>query len=615
MSRPDPSASPRSPKATPHHAPHLPFGAPGLGSQRVATLTRARILAYLIPAAVALALASVVLSLAFDKQVSPFAYFLLSTCGLSFALHRLGRSDAAVGIFMVSSYLTLVTYCLPVFGNANGLASGSAYTFSMYPLVAWLCYAHRGIRLTAAFATGCAIAVLFAIGQLPHAIQVTDDVFILAAVRIVFATGITLAAARVFELAVHRGTHEQLAALEEARELNQQLGHRQRDLEREAAAHRATLEHLTRSESRLRYLFDHAFDGIVVFDGATNRPQAINRRLPELLGYTERELSALTPLDVSPERQPDGRASVAAREALVGRLAAGETFTYDWTHVHRRGHEVHFEITTFPLPAEPNIRMSVFRDVSAERANAAQLEAVNRELRVFAHAASHDLKEPLRTMANFAKLLGRRYSDVVDESGQQYIAYINEAAARGTRLVHDLLAYAKAGTAEVEIAPTSLGCAADAVRRNVAARLGQEGAELVIGELPRVLATATWAEQLLQNLVSNALKFQRPGVAPRVYVGTVADPPEGTCEVYVRDNGIGIAGADQARVFGAFERLVGRDRYEGSGLGLALCRRIMRRLGGSIRVESELGVGTTFTLRFRAVEPAAATTVREAALV
>jgi light-regulated signal transduction histidine kinase (bacteriophytochrome) len=229
------------------------------------------------------------------------------------------------------------------------------------------------------------------------------------------------------------------------------------------------------------------------------------------------------------------------------------------------------------------------------------VEEANRELRTFAHAASHDLKEPLRTMSNFAKLIDRRYADKLDDNGREYIKYINDAASRGTTLVTDLLRFAEVGTDQITTEIVSLNQVAATVKQTVNARLEEEGATLIIDDLPEVIATPTWTQQLLQNLISNALKFKRDDVIPEVHV--FAKAVDSFYELHVKDNGIGIAEENLAKVFGVFERLNLREKFEGNGIGLALCQRIMKKLGGSIRVESTFGVGTTFILSFPMLSP------------
>ena len=575
----------------------LPFAVPPDGSERIAQYFRQGILRYLVPTSVALALCYHVVEFSFGRQPSALAFMLLAMCGVSFALSKLNRVSAAVATFTIGTYFTLLLYCLPVFGQDSGLATGAAYTFSMFPLMVWLCYANRTKRIVAIALTLAAVVSLVYAGQSTNGEwMMPQHLFVLSGVRVTFVICITIGFVRVVDVSVAGFSARNKEALRLQEELNLELANRQRDLEREARSHRQTLEHLSRSETRFRHLFDHAFDGIILFDGDAGRPLEMNTAFVDRLGYSRPELETGRVLDFSPATQADGRPSRVVRREIVERLDAGESMTYPWLHSTKAGGVVDFDITTFTLPEEGNIRVSIFRDMTEARLAEQKLTAANRELRTFAHAASHDLKEPLRTMSNFAKLIDRRYKDLLDDAGREYLGFIMDAAQRGTTLVQDLLEYAELGTQLSDLEVVNLQQTALAVRHTVDARLQEAGAELHIDSLPEVVATQTWARQLLQNLVSNALKFQRPGVKPVVRISAKSDVFGH--EIRVADNGIGIAPEDVERVFGVFERLVKREDYEGNGIGLALCRRIMQKVEGDIRLESTVGEGTTFILWF-----------------
>jgi signal transduction histidine kinase len=215
----------------------------------------------------------------------------------------------------------------------------------------------------------------------------------------------------------------------------------------------------------------------------------------------------------------------------------------------------------------------------------------NRELEQFAYVASHDLKEPLRMVRSFTELLARQYVDLVDDKGRLWISYIVDGATRMQLLVDDLLAFSRIETQGRQSAPVHSGEVLDGVLRTLASRLDEAGGVVERGELPVVVADRIQLEQLFQNLVGNAIKYrsERP---PRVEVRAARDG-----EVWrftVRDNGLGIAPEHHERIFAIFQRLHGRSDYEGSGIGLAIARRIVERHGGTIGLDSEPGKGTTF---------------------
>lgn len=573
----------------------LPFAGHSRGTHEFAELFRRVILRYVLPLTAVFVAAYLAVSTYVGTDVSSLAYVLLAVCGGALGMAGNGRHGAALRVFLLSGLVLITLLNYPGEGRPNGFATAGCYLYCLYPMTWWFCFPGRAGRLAVLAFCVAAPCLIAAAGQYPSSpVLVPNAIIALSLVRSLFVTAVAVAFCQAFEVAIKRFDDRWRDNFAEQESLGLDLRNHARDLAREAEAHRETLYHLSQSETRLRYLFDHAFDGIVVFDGERRRAREVNARLPELLGYSADEFCELHPLDISPATQPDGRPSREARAEIVAQLVAGETLTYEWTHLARGGKPFDFEITTFPLPAESHVRISVFRDVTARNRATSDLEAANRELRTFAHAASHDLKEPLRTMSNFAKLLSRRYTEAVGEEGREYIGYITDAAKRGTDLVQDLLVYAEVGTSEVTLRPTRLDAVAVTVRQNLDARLAEADAVLDVGPLPTVFATPTWAQQLLQNLISNALKFSREGVRPEVRVACESNALGHT--ITVADNGIGIGEEDLERVFGVFQRLVRREQYEGNGIGLALCRRIAERLGGDISISSQLGEGTTFRI-------------------
>jgi PAS domain S-box-containing protein len=224
-------------------------------------------------------------------------------------------------------------------------------------------------------------------------------------------------------------------------------------------------------------------------------------------------------------------------------------------------------------------------------ARAAELVRSNTELEQFAYVASHDLQEPLRMVASYTQLLARRYKGRLDPDADQFIQFAVEGVTRMKRLIGDLLAYSRVGTRGKELAPTPLA----KVMNNVLVSLGpiieETGAEVTVEPLPAVLGDETQLEQLFQNLLGNALKF-KGGSPPRVVVS--AEAMDRKWVFSVRDNGIGIDPQYFQRIFVIFQRLHGKDEYPGTGIGLAICKKIVERHGGRIWVESVPGEGATF---------------------
>jgi PAS domain S-box-containing protein len=240
----------------------------------------------------------------------------------------------------------------------------------------------------------------------------------------------------------------------------------------------------------------------------------------------------------------------------------------------------------------------VGRDVSARRGAQEALRAAheeltrsNSELEQFAYVASHDLQEPLRMVSSYTQLLGKRYADRLEGDAKEFMAYIVDGAARMKQLIEDLLAYSRVGTRGKEFKPVSLEKALERARTNLRAALEESGGELTQGPLPEVQGDEMQLAQLLQNLIGNALKF-RGEAKPRVHVSYVEKDQE--YAIAVQDNGIGIDAQYFERIFMVFQRLHDKGQYPGTGIGLAICKKVVDRHHGRIWVESAPGKGSRF---------------------
>lgn len=227
---------------------------------------------------------------------------------------------------------------------------------------------------------------------------------------------------------------------------------------------------------------------------------------------------------------------------------------------------------------------------SLERSNK-ELERSNRELEQFAYVASHDLQEPLRMVTAYTQLLEARYKNKLDDEANQFIHFATEGALRSQSLINDLLEYSRVRSQEKTFAPVDTEEAVNTAISNLAINVQETGAEIVCGELPEVMGEKTKLVQLFQNLLSNALKFRR-AAKPRVEIR--AKQESGSWIFSIKDNGIGIDSKYHDRIFVIFQRLHTRKEYAGTGIGLAICKKIVEQHRGRIWVESEPGSGTTF---------------------
>ncbi|MBN1994112.1 MAG: substrate-binding domain-containing protein [Anaerolineae bacterium] len=223
---------------------------------------------------------------------------------------------------------------------------------------------------------------------------------------------------------------------------------------------------------------------------------------------------------------------------------------------------------------------------------AQELVRSNAELEQFAYVASHDLQEPLRMVKSYLQLLERRYQGRLDQDADEFIAFAVDGAERMRILINDLLEYSRVTTHGKPFAPTACAAVLDQVLANLKIALEESGAVVTYDELPVVLADETQLIRLLQNLIGNAIKFRQAESRPEIHVR--AEHSGGEWTFSVRDNGIGIAPEDFERIFMIFRRLHSREEYAGTGIGLAVCKKIVERHGGRIWVKSGAGQGSTF---------------------
>jgi len=248
--------------------------------------------------------------------------------------------------------------------------------------------------------------------------------------------------------------------------------------------------------------------------------------------------------------------------------------------------------------AEERFRLAVELDITERKraadalsAQAQELRRSNEELARFAYVSSHDLKEPLRALSLHAQLLASRYSQRLDAEAKGYLDLLIAGASRMRGLIDDLLSYAAAGKGEEALGPV---CCTDSVRQamdNLETTIGESGAVIHCGELPVVDARPTQLCQVFQNLIGNAIKFSG-GSPPRIRISSTAMDRE--YRISVRDSGIGIRKEYHEKIFEVFRRLHGSEEYPGSGIGLAICKKIIELHGGRIWVESDVGKGSEF---------------------
>ncbi len=236
--------------------------------------------------------------------------------------------------------------------------------------------------------------------------------------------------------------------------------------------------------------------------------------------------------------------------------------------------------------------VSLLRDAyDKEREKAAELARSNADLKAFAHVVSHDLKEPLRVITGFLRLLEKRYKDKLDKNGMEYIKFTVDSAKRMDELIKDILEYSQVGTKSKEFKTVDCLSVFSKAIFNLQVAILESGALVTHDNLPTVMGDSTLLTSLFQNLLGNAIKFHG-AETPKVHIS--AERKENEWVFSVRDNGIGIDLQFQEQIFTAFRRLHARDEYPGTGIGLATCKKIVEYHGGRIWAESEPGKGSTF---------------------
>ncbi len=373
-----------------------------------------------------------------------------------------------------------------------------------------------------------------------------------------------------------------------------------RDTARDAVADAA----LARSPALLEGIVQLASEGIISID-EEQRIHLFNAGAEEIFGYTAEEvlgrpLEQLIPTRYRAQHEAEHLPHFARAHATARRMGERR----EVYGLRKNGEEFPAEVSISKVDVEGR-RMynAVVRDVTERKRYEAALrergEALarsNAELEQFAYVASHDLQEPLRMVASYTQLLARRYEGQLDEKADKYIHFAVDGAQRMQGLINDLLALSRVGTQGKPFVAVDVRVVVDRVLRVLGRALEESGGEVVVGPLPTVTGDAGQLEQLFQNLIANALKFRRPGVAPRVEVRAERrDGATGGEWLFtVRDNGIGFEQQFAEQIFVVFQRLHSRAEYPGTGVGLAIVKKIVERHGGRIRAEGAPDQGAAF---------------------
>ena len=361
-------------------------------------------------------------------------------------------------------------------------------------------------------------------------------------------------------------------------------------------AQREAQARVRESEELYRQTFQLAASGIAHV-GLDGRFLQVNRSLCEILGYTEGELVGRSVKEISHPEDKD----LTDRERARVHDGEIDAVRFEKRYLRKDGAPVWVELAVALARdphGHPQYEIAIFDDITerkrAEEALKAaheELKRSNSELEQFAYVASHDLQEPLRMVSSYTQLVMKRYGERLDGDAKEFMNYVVDGAARMKQLIEDLLAYSRVGTRGKELRPTPVENALKRAITNLRAAIEESGAEITHDPLPTVSADEVQLAQLFQNLMGNALKF-RGLDKPRIHVG--ASDRDSEWEFRIKDNGIGIEAQYFERIFMLFQRLHTKGDYPGTGIGLAICKKVVERHGGRLWVESEPGKGSSF---------------------
>ena len=367
---------------------------------------------------------------------------------------------------------------------------------------------------------------------------------------------------------------------------------------RRAGTRKDAEKHLAQMEGKYHGLMEAAPDAMVVVNQSGDIV-LLNLQAEKQFGYRRDELLGQKVTNIIPEGFAERLIADdlrSAEDAETQQIGTG----IELTALRKDGSEFPIEIMLSPLESAEGILVTAaIRDITARKKAEANLlqkvEDLNRsnaELGQFAYIASHDLQEPLRMVASYTQLLGKRYTGKLDSDADEFIAFAVDGASRMQRLIQDLLTFSRVGSKGAELIPTSSEDALLQALTNLRGSIEQTGALVTHDLLPDVMADETQLVQLLQNLVGNAIKYQGPGI-PHVHVAATKNA--GSKWLFsVQDDGLGIDRQYFDLIFGMFQRLHKREEFDGTGIGLAICKKIVERHGGRISVESQPGHGSTF---------------------
>jgi PAS domain S-box-containing protein len=354
------------------------------------------------------------------------------------------------------------------------------------------------------------------------------------------------------------------------------------------------------SEQRFRDIFEHSPLGksITTLDGKLQT----NKGFTDILGYSYEELQDIPFADITHPEDLE-KSNRFVKDLIEGKM---EFANFEKRYLHKHGHYVWTDVNvtlhknTFgrPLFFITSISDISERKLADQKLHEAMknLERSNKELEDFAYIASHDLQEPLRVIGSYVSLLSRRYKENLDKDAFEFIDFVEKGVSRMQNMIDDILDYSRVTTQGKEFLKYNPIESVNVALQNLRYKIEKSNASINVEKLPKIKADQQQIVSLFQNLISNAIKYSKPETKPEIIIKGRKE--KGYVVLSVSDNGIGIKKDYQEKVFKIFHQLHAKTKYEGSGIGLAICKKIVERHDGEIWFESEVGKGTTFLMKF-----------------
>jgi PAS domain S-box-containing protein len=360
---------------------------------------------------------------------------------------------------------------------------------------------------------------------------------------------------------------------------------------------RKTNLELKQYESNYHQVFDAVNDAIFIQDPNDGRILEVNKKAGEMFGFDKKFFinKNTDMINIVEEGYSESKVQDRIEMALQG-----TPNVFEWRVKSADNRHFWVEVSLKKAEISGNaVVLSVVRDIDERKLTEIKMKELvedlkrsNSELQEFAYVASHDLKEPLRMVSSYVQLLAKRYSGKLDKDADDFIGYAVSGAKQMQNLIEDLLAYSRVGTKGADFENVDMNILLKRTEDNFKFALSDKKGVLKFGQIPEVFGDLTQIEQLIRNLISNSIKFSRKDISPVIEIS--AEKQGNMLKFRVADNGIGIEPKYFDRIFVIFQKLHSRDEYEGTGIGLSICKKIVERHGGQIWVESEPGFGTTF---------------------